>query len=204
MLMDDLPDAVATLEAADEKHALGQALAGQERPQPDVDNHGAPPHPRAAVVLRLPASLMVDGRQVGAHDLRSASRLRRAEGSLRRGPDRVGGQRKQTPRIDPNRRKATPTGWRCASCPSSRSRSDERGQQPSGHANEQEPSNRQSHESRVLPQSREPPVWASARERHPTARIPRGCGQPRPRGRESAPNARRASRRIVSVGTEPK
>lgn len=83
LLMHDLPDAVATLEAAHEEHTLRQARARQEGTQPDVDDHCAPPYARAAVVLSLPTSLAIDSRQVCAHDLRSAPRFREAKSRVR-------------------------------------------------------------------------------------------------------------------------
>jgi len=59
VLVDDLPDAVAAPEAADEEHLLRQTRARQERAKADIDNDRATPHARAAFVLRLTAPLMI-------------------------------------------------------------------------------------------------------------------------------------------------
>ena len=69
-LVDDLPDAVAAPEAADEEHLLRQTRARQEGTKSDVDDDRAPPYAGAALVLRLTATLMIACREVCRDNLR--------------------------------------------------------------------------------------------------------------------------------------
>jgi hypothetical protein len=60
--VDDLPDAVAALEAADEEDRLWEARAGQDGAKGDVDDDGAPPGAGAAFESSLAATRVINGR----------------------------------------------------------------------------------------------------------------------------------------------
>src|SRR6476646_305110 len=70
VLVDDLPDAVAALEATDEVDSLRQACAGQEGAERDVDNDGAPPDASAARELCLWPPVTIRRGEIGLDDPR--------------------------------------------------------------------------------------------------------------------------------------
>src|SRR6476646_10478733 len=81
VLVDDLPDAVAALEATNEVDSLRQACAGQQRAERDVDHDGAPPDARTACELCLRPSAAIRRGEIGLDHPRADRRARSEERS---------------------------------------------------------------------------------------------------------------------------